>query len=173
MGEAMKVKLLAALVVAVASLAGCSSVTLNSTFDPNAAAYINAQGKATITGQAFLRRNDGMVVYGAGSTVRLIPRTAYSDARIAAMFKNGKMAPADPFMGTELAVKNEDPQFEAYTRKTVANGEGRFTFESVPDGQYYITAPVIWMVEYSQGGTLLATVTIANGASVEVIMNGQ
>jgi hypothetical protein len=154
-------------------LASCSTVNVNSTFDPTAAAYITTQGKATITGQAFLRRNDGVVVYGAGSTVKLIPKTAYSDARIAAMFKGAKVAPADVITGTEVTVKNEDPQFAQYTRTTVANGEGRFTFPNVADGTYYVTAPVIWMVEVPQGGTLLGTVTVSGGSNADIIMNGQ
>jgi hypothetical protein len=154
-------------------LSACSTVAVKSTFDPGAAAFIQTKGTATITGQAFLRRNDGIVVYGAGSTVQLIPKTAYSDARIAAMFKGGSVAPADMLMGTEVTVKDEDPRFAQYTRTTVANGEGRFTFTDVPDGNYYITAPVIWMVEYAQGGTLLEPVSVVGGQSVDVVMNGQ
>lgn len=154
-------------------LAGCSTVSVNTAFDPSAAAFIQTKGKATITGQAFLRRNDGIVVYGAGSTVQLIPKTAYSDARMTAIFKGAHEAPADPITGLPIAVKNDDPQFAAYTRTVVANGEGRFTFPNVPDGTYYITAPVIWNVQGPQGGTLLGTATVAGGQNVDVIMNGQ
>ena len=158
---------LAALVTA------CSSVTLNTAFDPGAAAFIQTQGKATVSGQAFLRRNDGIVVYAAGSEAQLIPKTAYSDARIASMFKGGKIAPVDPMMGTNVTVKDEDPRFAQYTRKAVANGEGRFTFTNVPDGAYYLTVPVTWMVQAFQGGTLLQSVSVSGGQSVEVILNGQ
>ena len=48
--------------------AGCqtSEVMLQSKFDSKEVAYINQGGKGLITGQAFLTRNDGIVVYAAG-----------------------------------------------------------------------------------------------------------
>lgn len=168
----MKRFVLAAILMAT-TVGGCASVAVNSTFDPNAAAYINQQGTNTITGQAFLRRNDGMVVYGAGSEVELIPVTAYTQARVAAIFKGGKFAYPDAFTGGQVTVKDEDPQFAKFVRKAVANGEGRFTFEGVADGSYYITVPVVWMVQAYQGGTLLGEATVSGGQKIEVIINGQ
>jgi hypothetical protein len=150
-------------------LAACTTVgTLNSTFDPNAAAFVKAQGKGTITGQAFLRRNDGIVVYGAGSDVILVPKTAYSDERFAQIYGSGKVS----MFGRTF--KNDDPTYYEFSRKTVADGEGRFVFDGVADGQYYLTTNVVWMVQYAQqGGALMERVTIKDGQPVTVIMSGQ
>lgn len=153
--------------VAMSALLGCSPATLVTTFDPTQAAYINDKGSGTITGQAFLRRNDGIVVYAAGSEVNLIPKTTYSDERIAAIYGSGKLS----MFGRTF--KNDDPEYYKYSRRTVANGEGRFTFTDVPDGDYYVTTQVIWQVQYSQqGGALMERVQIKGGKPVEIIMTG-
>src|SRR3954469_25179844 len=52
-------------------------------FDPKAAAFIHKEGKTTIEGHAFLRRPDNAVENAVGQTIRLIPVTPYSEARLA------------------------------------------------------------------------------------------
>lgn len=149
-------------------LFGCTSTTLTTSFDPKQAAFINTQGSASITGQAFLRRNDGIVVYAAGSEVTLIPKTPYSDERIAAIYGGGKIS----YFGANF--KNDVQEYYQYTRKTVADGEGRFTFNDVASGSYYVTTSVIWMVQYvQQGGALMERVTVSNGQKASIIMSGR
>lgn len=150
-------------------LAGCASVgTLTTSFDANQAAIINQQGKGSITGQAFLRRNDGVVVYAAGSEVGLIPKTAYADERMNQIYGGGK------YTAFGKTFKNTDPAYETFIRKTVADGEGKFTFANVADGQYYLTTVVQWMAgNWPQGGALMERVTVVDGKPVNVIMTGQ
>lgn len=165
MGRIIKVLIA---VFAVAVLSGCVTATLTSSFNAADAAYINEIGTATVKGQAFLRRNDGVVVYGAGSEVFLIPKTAYSDERMAAIYGAGKTT----YFGVQF--KNEDPLYLQYTRKTVADGEGRFQFTNVRAGSYYITTTVMWMAGYSrQGGGLMERVSVTESQSADVIMSGQ
>lgn len=158
---------LAVALAACVTFAGCvSAPTITSTFDPAEAAFIHKDGKATINAQAFLRRNDGMVVYAAGSEARLIPRTRYSTERINGIYRGAKInyfVPSPP----------SPPGFEDAMRVTRANGEGRFSFAGVADGDYYLVTSVIWMVgSNQQGGTLLENVSVRNGTDVEVIMTG-
>jgi len=156
------------LAVAMAgAITSCSPATLTTSFAPSEAAYINQQGKAAISGQAFLRRNDGIVVYGAGSEVSLIPATSYARERMASIYGGGKYAV------WHAGFKNDDPAYRAYIKNTVADGEGRFKFENIADGTYFITTTVTWFVQYQQGGALMETVTITDGKSVDVIMSGQ
>src|SRR5690606_23631560 len=108
--------------------AACSPVTLQSTFNASEAAYIRKQGDGSISGQAFLRRNDGMVVYAAESEVTIIPVTAYAAERVTTIYGQGKYAVWHP------GFKTTDPTYEQYSRKTGANGEGRFKFEGLADG---------------------------------------
>ncbi len=64
--------------------------------------------------------------------------------------------------------------YEAAMRKTKANGEGRFEFTGVADGDYYVATKVQWMAgDIAQGGSLMEPVSVRNGATVEVIMTGE
>ncbi|WP_156463951.1 hypothetical protein [Devosia sp. Leaf420] len=73
-------------------LAACSPTTLKSTFNATDAAFINQKGTGIITGQAFLRRNDGMVVYAAGSEVYLVPKTPIATNALQASTKAARSA---------------------------------------------------------------------------------
>jgi hypothetical protein len=115
------------------TLAGCvaQKVTLSTTFNPAEAEYINAKGKAQVAGQLFLRRNDGVVVYGAGSEVRLYPATSYARERMTIIYGARKMS-----SGTRpVEFSDENPDYRRLSRVAKANGEGRFVFADVaPEG---------------------------------------
>lgn len=149
-------------------LGACSSTgTLTTAFDADAAAFINRSGNADVSGQAFLRRNDGIVVYGAGSEVTLIPKTAYSDERIQQIYGSGKQS----YLGRRFT--NDDPNYYTYTRTAIADGEGRFTFKNVANGDYYLVTSVTWLVQYAQqGGLLMERVSVQGGQDANVIMRG-
>lgn len=157
-----------ALVLCAALLAGCvATPQIQSTFNPAEAAFIHKQGRGSISGQAFLRRNDGMVVYAAGSEVSLVPRTTYSTERIRAMYGGAKIA---PLYGGSIP---EPPGYAEYMKVTKADGEGRFSFKGLPDGEYYVVTNVNWRVGYTiQGGYLMEPVTIRGGNAPDVIMTG-
>lgn len=154
-------------VFAVALLSGCvAAPEIKSTFDASESAFIHKQGAGSITAQAFLRRNDGVVVYAAGSEARLIPKTRYSQERIDALYRGTKYnayVPSPP----------SPPGFEAAMRTTKADGEGRFTFTGVADGDYYIVTSVKWFAgDVAQGGALMEPVSVKGGNAVNVIMTG-
>ncbi|MCC0003303.1 MAG: carboxypeptidase regulatory-like domain-containing protein [Methylobacteriaceae bacterium] len=170
---------LAALLAAIA-LAGCRS-TLDSAapvattvpFDPAAAAYIKKAGAATIKGHAFWRDDNGGVVNAAGEIIRLVPATPYARQRFAALYKGGRSLPA-----SEVPHVNPDPQYADYTRTTRAESNGRFEFDHVAPGVYFVTAQVRYRDKDSyvqiksgvfrsrirtgnDGGAMFDTVTVA------------
>lgn len=161
------------LVVLCLFLAGCTTAKLETSFDPQEAAYINNAGRGLIEGQAFLRRNDGIVVYAAGSEVVLIPATRYAEERIRAIFGSRRYA-------SVLASKkfeNDDARYYAHTKKTVADGEGRFIFANVAPGRYFVTTSVFWTPNpdsiFPEGGALLYDVTVTDAPDpIRVIMSG-
>jgi hypothetical protein len=158
-------------------LAGCAArtVQVSSTFDAKQAAYINTKGKATINGQAFLRRNDGIVVYAAGSKVFLIPVTAYAEERIAGLYQGKKYVNGLERVKIEAG---DNPEYESYMRTTKANGEGRFVFSEVAQGLYFVNTAVGWCVPTQngcdqQGGNLMDRVSIQGAEKVELILDGK
>ena len=165
-GEIMIARLFGIVLILV--LGACSSTgTLTTAFDADAAAFINTTGQAEVSGQAFLRRNDGIVVYGAGSEVLLIPKTAYSDERMQQIYGSGKIS----YFGRTFT--NDDPDYYNYARTAIADGEGRFSFDNVAYGDYYLITTVTWMIQYAQqGGSLMERVSVRDGQDVSVIMRG-
>lgn len=150
-------------------LASCvTAPVIVSKFNPAEAEFINKSGTGIISGQAFLRRNDGIVVYAAGSEVILIPRTAYATERIGAIYRGGKL---NNFMPEP---EQTDPLYRQMTRRARANGEGRFEFSGLADGDYYVVTDVVWNIGGArQGGSLMENASVRAGQPVQLIMTGQ
>ena len=161
----------AAILVLIAAVSGCvatrAPVVLMTSFDAQAAAFINASGRAKVSGQAFVRRNDGKLLRAVGTDVFLIPRTAYADERVAAIYGDGKQ----PRMGGQLP--DADPLYEQYMRKTVASSGGSFSFDHVADGDYYVIAMIHLPSDYGfYQAAILERVSVQGGRSVRLVMRG-
>ena len=141
-----------------AALFAAGSFAQELTFDPKAAAFIHKEGKATIEGHAFLRRPDNVPENAVGQVVRLIPVTPYSEARFAAFYKGQKYLPA-----WQVPKMEADPEYASYTRTTTSDSNGRFTFENVAPGKYYVATQVMWRPSgklFQEGGALWDIVTV-------------
>lgn len=143
-------------------MAACvQTVTVQTPFNPTDHEFASKPGQATVSGQAFMRRNDGIVVYAAGSRVMLLPASSYVR----------EIYDASQKIYGATTVENLDPRLLHYTKLAQANGEGRFSFSGVPDGNYLIATQVVWMAgDLRQGGDLTTFVTVANGQSVDAIL---
>lgn len=120
-------------------------------FDETEYAPYAGEGSCAIEGQAFLKTRAGDVKYGAGNDVWLNPVTTYSRE----WFERN-------VIGHE-ALEPADPRVERYARKTVADGEGRFRFEKLPPGEYYIACWIVW--EYVEAGMNTAFLMPTGGAA--------
>jgi len=123
-------------------------------------------GDSTITGQAFLKTVGGDVKYGAGSTVILIPYTRYVEETV------NLRKTAGPFDRIE-----GNPEVMKHTKKTVADGSGKFKFVDLAPGKYLLESEITWGVpnQYGginkQGGSVNKVVAIENdGDTVEIML---
>ena len=163
-------RLAVALILAVL-VSGCSATraptVLTASFDPQSAAFINASGRAKVSGQAFVRRNNGRMLRAAGTDVYLVPRTAYADERIAAIYGDRHQQR----WGARLP--DADPLYEQYMRKTVASSGGSFSFDHVADGEYFVIAMIHLPSEYVfLQFPILERVSVRDGKSVKLVMRG-
>lgn len=166
-----------ALCLAAPALAACNSsrgAALQPGFDPAVAAFIKTSGKATIEGQAFLRDTTGEsnVRYAAGEVVRLVPATPYAEARFSHFYGGAKFISAGSIPKAE-----PDPDYAAFTRTTKADPKGRFSFDHVAPGRYFVTTQLIWRPKasfVSQGGAMYEEVAVTGKETeaVEVILSG-
>jgi len=142
-------------------------------FDPAEAAFIKTPGKATIKGQAFLRDPHGASVrYAAGEVVRLVPATAYARTRFAHFYGQSKFVPA-----ASIPKIQPDPDYAAYTRTTKAGSTGRFSFDNVAPGRYFVTSQLVYTPKDAfapQGGAMYDEVAVTGKETddIEVVLSG-
>jgi hypothetical protein len=156
-------------------LAGCMEpmiVEPTVPFDATAASFANKKGRATISGQAFLRQRGGGVVTCAASEVSLIPDVEYSRQRMEGMYGSVEKG------YTPAGVLNRIPpaKSDAYNKSgknTTCDAQGNFSFENISNGEYFVVTTVGWQVsEYTQeGGALMQHVSVSNGRNVKVLLS--
>lgn len=163
-----------ALMIASCVLSGCFSAALRPRpravwqrtvpFDPAAYQPYGATGTAAIEGQAFVNTEGGDTKKCAGRPVQLFPSTAYSDE----WFEHVVLYEEDISAG--------DPRAAKYQHTATGDADGRFTFEGLPGGSYYVVCSIVWKVPHtscvgtvcasgleSTGGTAYKKVTVADG----------
>lgn len=154
------------LLLSISIMAGCQAPLQPrlAIFDPAEYAPYGRPGSGAIEGQAFLTTRGGSVIYGAGRDVHLNPVTTYSTEHYQRAVVNGER------------IETADVRAGEYTRTVVADGEGRFRFEGLPAGDYYIFCTILW--EYPRGdgylsttgGTAHARASVREGEVVKVIL---
>jgi len=161
---------------AVLVLAGCQRTPpqkVETAFDPAAAAYVNRQGPARIDGHAFITRADARVMNASGQYVYLVPATPYARERFARLYGGKKFLAASSGAAIE-----QDADYARFTRRTKAGSSGRFSFENVAAGEYFIATNVQWKDSeesfVTRGGAVYESVTVRGvaGESIDVVVNG-
>ena len=123
-------------------------------------------GEGSVSGQAFLKTRGGDVKIGAGNEVTLDPLTAYS-------YEWWSVA------GRYWVRRNilpSVPRFHEIRRAAISDGEGRFVFRDLPDGDYIVRTWVTWevpqlnYVDNTQGGLVWAAASVRNGGSADVVL---
>lgn len=148
----MKAALLARTAAAVglgaAALAACApapgpgpiGVAMSSTFDIDDFAWSNAPGQGVIEGEARYSR-DGRAFACAGS-VGLTPETPYTRHRFLGLYGSLDQAALPASVVRARTVGEASDDYRAYVRDTTCDAQGRFRFEGLPDGGWFVIAPV-------------------------------
>lgn len=134
-------------------LAGCggpSVARLGVPFDADQARAMLAPGSNQIVGNALMWLSSGGVISCAGDRATLYPATRYARewARLThETVEHSRITPpnfayrprsAGP---TGLQV---DPVFLETSRSVPCDADGRFRFDNVGDGEYYLVASIVW-----------------------------
>jgi hypothetical protein len=150
---------LATVVVLVAALTACSSRKQETINQREYAPYRGA-GTARIAGQVSMTLASGQVLYGAACQVRLTPVTTESTRFMNDVVKAG-------------STKDWSNKPDSVWWFAQANDEGRFEFDEVPAGSYYVTCPVAWRDASGSAvqRTLWAETTVGPGERVQVLVS--
>lgn len=153
--------------IALLAIAGCASVPppqWSPTTEARESEYLPylTPGSSTISGQAFLTQRGGGVVKAAGREVTLDPATSTGAEW---WFKAGKV-------WVHRFLSPPSRGFTQARRKTTADAEGRFTFEDLPAGKYYVRTEVTWQLsDYDiQGGLVGKMVEVQDKSKIDVVL---
>lgn len=151
-------------------LCGCATTGVTNVPAPRNAMYVESEyapyrepGTAVITGQAFAKTRGGEVKFGAGNTVVMNPVTSYSDEWWARAVRVGEH------------LEDPDPRIISFSSQATADGEGRFKFERLPAGDYYIACWIRWETGGGYGSNDQAVcvgkkVHVDSGQTIDVIL---
>lgn len=157
-------------------LVGCQRTVVKpvNTFDATATQYALAKGNSTITGQAFAKTVGGDIKLAAGNKIMLLPLTPYLEELLKLKANKGALTDIDA-----------NPDVINYKRETIADASGRFKFENLKTGKYYLETDISWGVPNVQcvknlgcynttqttGGTLTGLAVITQDRqTIEVIL---
>ena len=134
---------------------------LSETFVEDDFKWSKRQGTGVIAGLGSLRAQGGFLKSAVGEEVTLVAKTPYTDEIVAA-------TRTEDFFESYLNVQ-KDPNYNQYRLSQTADKDGRFRFENLPAGEWYIVTRVVWYTrdETSQvhlhGGLLWGQISIVEG----------
>ncbi len=136
--------------------------------DVSPATAMLESGTGTIRGSGVLRQQGGGVVTCAGNDVFLIPATPSVSSELRKIFGGdiGYVANGGGELGGGVFVTPPTPN-----RTAVCDAQGFFTFSDVRPGRWHLMTTITWVVSSAtQGGTLLSSTQLAEGARVELVL---
>ena len=149
-------------------------------FDQEFAKKQIGKGKNTITGSAFLKQLDGRIQKCSGSDVELVPATEYAKKRMNILYalnQNGRYTHTGRIIKFKSVKETDEEKYWSLMRKTICDIDGKFEFENVHDGSFFIISDVVWGVvvnQYgsisSQGGPVMLPVTVKDGEIKKVVV---
>jgi hypothetical protein len=148
--------------IAALILSACT-VHRTAVYEPREYAPYAGTGTGKITGQAFLKTVGGDVKYAAGNLINLHPVTSLTREWFERMVVQG------------VPLGEGNPHSDDLRRLTQADAEGRFTFDHLPPGDYYVTTNLTWGMPTSfgimpTGGIAYARAHVENGQTATVIV---
>ncbi len=158
--------------IAVVALAGCLRIAVQTTqqYDAAQGAFIHEKGTGAIHGQAFLQKANGGVIYAAGRNILLVPATPYVAERFVKMY--GDRTYRDILRPT--LVFDETDKDSLNDRRVVrADPRGRFSFDELAAGRYFIETAIVWQEgDLPAGGRFYDLVEVEEGKVVEIMLSG-
>lgn len=148
------------------------TVDLFSSFDPEQVAWFKDKGDNAIEGSALIRQQGGDVVTCAGYDANLVPAGDHATERISKLYGSTKGGYFGQWeMLTRPSLEPAAGEYLEYSKQTVCNPQGEFSFSNLPDGDYYVTTQVMWKVGYSnEGGFLAKRVRLEGGETQQVVL---
>lgn len=154
-----------ALLAIVVMAEGCTA-PLSAAFEPFPARYVLDKGANEISGRVAVISSSGYARTCEDNGVFLFPVTPYWMAWAHRTFGN-----SGQIYAPRAAIQNVsiDRNARKFSRHSDCDGDGRFRFEEVADGQYYVFSTVFWLMRWQQNGYgFMREVDVHQGRKVSV-----
>ncbi len=161
--------------VAAVLAAGCASTQppaqMSAPFNASDVAWSRVPGTATVEGRAAIDAAGGHTC--AGGEAQLLPAGSYAAEMMRIVFgsdvRGYASSASQPRYPTNLAA-----EFSSTVRRTGCDAEGRFRFDGVPAGRWYVFSNVLWRdaggQAAPQAGALMQRIDVAEGARATVLL---
>ena len=165
------------LVFALFALSACAAkpIQLTAAFDEVEAEKQMKDGKNTIVGSAVWREKKGGVMKCSGLYVYMYPPTKYAEERVEHLFGGGSNGSRGATKEKVVFIPDEEA-FHRLSRKTPCDVDGKFEFENIADGDYYLVTKIIWgdpeyPDEQTEGGNLMKKISVNGGRKLKVVLS--
>jgi len=168
----MSIRPILALAVLAVAVAGCETVPMQGGYGPPPPSAFSAEdfGWSTRSGQGSIEGNVNFVregqAYGCTGSVALTPDTPYTRARFRTLYGATERAAIPEAIVRARTVSDPNADYRSYVRSSTCSG-GRFSFRGLPDGGWFIIAPVsaggeriVLMQHVETRGGRIVTVTL-------------
>jgi hypothetical protein len=145
-------------------------------FDPAKTSWSTQAGPNVIAGVAHLATADGGMRSCASLPVRLAPDSIYTRQRVALLYGGTISSFVNAKEAHRVRGKPGAKVDKAYARSlkaSVCDLQGRFTFKNLPDGTYFVMAPVVWgnrQGDVNEGGYFMQRITVSGGETRRISM---
>jgi len=158
-----------AVILILTSCATAPAFQTQSTYDRDQVSWSFKEGTGKIEGDGFLMRRDGMLVKCAGQGVFLVPVSEYSIERFTFIYGTPNGGYNTAGYGRRIA-DDPDPVYVEDHRSSFCDVDGKFTFDNLPAGEYFVQTAVIWQVNdyVNEGGTVSRRVKVEEGKTSKV-----
>lgn len=141
-------------------------------FDEKDVQWAMEAGDSSVSGQAFIKLEDGSFKGCDGFTMELLPVTDYSKERIFTTYKS--------FEQGQILISQNPPKFtpdpkafhDLVIKKKCGEGD-KFSFENVSAGEYFVMAFIFWKDEAEnkmQGGGVMKKITLGKNKDLNVTL---
>jgi hypothetical protein len=163
--------------LAVMLTAGCAAPTppaqMSSPFNAGDVAWSRVPGAATVEGRAAIPAGGDASHTCAGGEAQLLPAGTYAAEMMRIVFGSDVRGYA-PLASSPPYPANIATDFKNTVRRSGCDAEGRFRFDGVPAGRWYVFSNVIWRTASGeaarQGGALMQRIDVAEGARANVLL---
>jgi hypothetical protein len=142
-------------------------------YQPTSTAWSTQPGSNTVTGQAMFTTLTGETRDCAGMTVRLVPDSGYARQRFMELYGSDVSGVSNGLVFNKYGPDLSDPRYLIASKTTTCDASGKFSFDNVANGTWYVVSNVVWAGDSapdSRGSAMFKRIQVKDGQSVDVSM---